>query len=81
MSNLERKMIRYQLMNKHQELVRAGAYKTARCILELLRRGYVQLGLCDSEWEAESILESVGLRGHYGRGGYATTFYLKKGGN
>ncbi len=78
MSNLERRIIRYRLMDKHRELVRAGAYETANCILRLLRHGYVPLGLGDAEWEAESILESVGLRGHCGRGGYSTMFYLKK---
>ena len=78
MTNLERRIIRYRLMDQHRVLVRAGAYETASCILRLLRHGSVRLGLRDAEWEAEMILEAAGLRGHCGRGGYSTMFYLKK---
>jgi hypothetical protein len=78
MENLERRIIRYKLMDKHRELVRGGELETAHCIFRLLRRGSVRLGLRDPEWAAEMILESVGLRGHCGRGGYSSTFYLKK---
>lgn len=78
MTNLERRMIRYRLMDQHRALVRAGAYDTASCIFRLLRHGSVRLGLRDAEWEAEMILEAAGLRGHCGRGGYSTMFYLKK---
>lgn len=78
MTNLERRMIRYRLMDQHRALVRAGAYETANCILRLLRHDSVRLGLRDAEWEAEMILEAAGLRGHCGRGGYSTMFYLRK---
>lgn len=80
MSNLERKITRYKLMEKHMELVRGGKLQTANCIYRLLLRGYVRLGLRDSEWEAEMILEAAGLHGHCGRGGYSSMFYLKKEG-
>lgn len=78
MTNLERRIIRYKLMEQHRALVRAGSFETANCILRLLRHGFVRLGLRDAEWEAETILEAAGLRGHCGRGGYSTMFYLKK---
>lgn len=78
MRSLERRIIRYRLMERHMELIRSGAYETARAIFRLLRQGYVRLGLSDPEWEAETILEAVGLIGHCGRGGYSTMFYLKK---
>lgn len=78
MNNLERKITRYKLMEKHRELVRGGKLETANCIYRLLLRGYVRLGLRDSEWEAEMVLEAAGLRGHCGRGGYSSMFYLKK---
>ena len=78
MTNLERRIIRYRLIDQHRALVRAGAYETASIILRLLRQGYVRLGLRDAEWEAEMVLESVGLNGHCGRGGYSSMFYLKK---
>lgn len=78
MTNLERRIIRYRLIDQHRVLVRAGAYETASVILRLLRRGHVHLGLRDAEWDAEMILEAAGLRGRCGRGGRSMDFYLKK---
>ncbi len=78
MTNLERRIIRYRLIDQHRALVRAGAYETASVILRLLRRGHVHLGLRDAEWEAETIFEAAGLRGRCGRGGCSMEFYLKK---
>ena len=49
MTNLERRIIRYRLIDQHRVLVRAGAYETASVILRLLRRGHVHLGLRDAE--------------------------------
>ena len=78
MTNLERRIIRYRLIDQHRVLVRAGAYETASAILRLLRQGHVRLGLRDAEWEAEMVLEAAGLHGHCSRSGYSTMFYLKK---
>lgn len=80
MKSLERRIVRYRLMDQHRALVRAGSYEAAELVLRLLRRGYVRLGLRDSDWEAEMVLEAAGLNGHCGRGGYSTMFYLKREG-
>lgn len=78
MKTLERRIIRYRIMDQHRALVRAGSYEAAELVLRLLRRGYVRLGLRDAEWEAETVLEAAGLNGHCGRRGYSMMFYLKR---
>ena len=80
MTNLERRIIRYRLMDQHRTLVRAGSYGVAELVLRLLRRGHVSLGLWDDAWEAEQVLTAAGLNPHYSRNGNLAMFYLAKEG-
>lgn len=51
---LEKKIRRYKMMEKHQELVRSGKFEAGRLVLELLRTGRVYLGLDDDSWTVEN---------------------------
>lgn len=67
---LEKKILRYKLMDTHRVLVRQGKLLEAREILRLLRKGYIKLGLGDVEWEVERLCEELGCRIRYSSRGY-----------
>lgn len=61
MKGLNLKIKRYQLLQKHQELVKLGKFYSARKILDFLNHGSIYLGFDDNSWECESILEKLGF--------------------
>ena len=66
---LEKKILRYKLMDAHRKLVREGKLLEAKDILKLLRKGRIKLGLDDVSWEVERLCEELGCRiSHSGRG-------------
>ena len=60
MKDLEKKIRRYNLMHIHRGLVKDGKYAIAKNILWLLVNGSVKLGLGDTDWETEKVLEKKG---------------------
>ena len=73
---LQRNIKRYKIIEKHIEWVKAGEYMSARSLLWLLRKGYVKLGLGDTDYKTESFLESIDCSVFYGRNGYTATFRI-----
>lgn len=67
---LEKKILRYKLMDTHRKLVREGKLLEAREVLRLLRKGRVKLGLGDVDWEVERLCEELGCRIRYSSRGY-----------
>lgn len=74
---LKRKIVRYKLMEIHQEYVRVGKFDVAKRILELLRRGKITLYLSDTDWEVEHLCENMGLYIWYDRRGYKAVAHLQ----
>lgn len=75
---LANKILRYKVMDKHRELVRAGKLLEARELLRLLRKGKIKLGLGDIDWEVERICEELGCRINYSGRGYTCTVILNR---
>lgn len=76
MQELERKILRYKLMDTHRSLVREGKLLEAREILRLLRKDSIKLGLGDVEWAVECICEELGCRINYSGRGYSVRVIL-----
>lgn len=73
---LQKNIRRYKIVEKHIEWVKTGEYVAARNLLWLLRKGYVKLGLGNTDWQTESFLEGVGCSVRYDRNGYIATFKI-----
>ena len=73
---LEKKIRRYKMMEKHQELVRSGKYGAAKLVLRLLQTGKVHLGLDDNSWIVERECEKMGCYIYYSRTGYSAIAHL-----
>lgn len=73
---LQKNIRRYKIIEKHIEWVKNGKYIAARNLLRLLRKGYIKLGLGDTDWETEMFLESIDCPVFYGRSGYTATFRI-----
>ncbi len=73
---LQKNIRRYKIIEKHIEWVKNGEYIAARNLLWLLRKGYVKLGLGNTDYETESFLESIDCPVFYGRNGYTATFRI-----
>ena len=69
-TDLQRKIIKYQLINKHTELVSSGKYNVAKNILHFLNHREIRLGLNDEDWETEQILNEAGIHIQYFIDGY-----------
>ena len=67
---LEKKIIRYKLMDICRKLVREGKLLEAREVLRLLRKGRIKLGLDDVSWEVERLCEELGCKIRYSSRGY-----------
>ena len=59
----------------HKDLVKAGEYGTASRVYDLLMNGRVTLGLNDTDWNAEHLLQKIGCGIQYSRSGYSATVY------
>lgn len=73
---LEKKILRYKLMDAHRNLVREGKLLEAREVLRLLREGRLKLGLGDVSWEVERLCEELGCRISYSSRGYTAEVRL-----
>lgn len=73
---LEKKILRYKLMDTHRKLVREGKLLEAREVLRLLRKGRLKLGLDDVSWEVERLCEELGCRINYSSRGYTAEVRL-----
>lgn len=67
---------KYKIIEKHIEWTKSGNYAAARNLLWLLRKGYVKLGLDNTDYETECFLESIDSPVFYGRNGYTATFRI-----
>lgn len=67
---LQRKILRYKVMDVHRALVKEGKLLEARELLRLLRKGYIKLGLDDVSWNVESLCEKLGCKILYNNRGY-----------
>lgn len=67
--------MKHELMKVHRTLATGSPedMKCARRILQLLRRGRITLGLGDTDWLVESLLEDLGVHLTYSRRGYSAT--------
>ena len=52
---------RKNLMDLHRRLIRIGEYQVAKKILRLLMHGSIVLGLSDTDWETQCLLEDMGI--------------------
>lgn len=52
---------RRSLMDLHKKLIRIGDYQAARMILGLLIHGSIILGLSDTDWQVQLLLEDAGI--------------------
>lgn len=71
-------MNRNELMKAHRTLALGSPedMQAARCILQLLRRGQITLGLGDVDFRVEILLEDLGVPITYNRRGYSATAKL-----
>lgn len=76
MKDLEKKIRRYNLMHIHRGLVKDGKYAIAKNILWLLVNGSVKLGLGDTDWETEKLLEKSGCKFSISGRSYTATAWL-----
>lgn len=76
MNMLDKKIRRYKLMDAHRKLVREGKLLEAKELLRLLRKGSIELGLGDVDWEVERICEKLGCRINYSHRGYTAIVVL-----
>ena len=60
----------------YREFVRTGQFFEARSILKLLRNGKVTLGLCDEDWNVQTVLEGAGFRVWFSRNGYQAVAHI-----
>ena len=67
---LEKKILRYKLMDAHRNLIKEGDFLEAKEILRLLRNGRNILGLDDVSWRVEELCEELGCRINYRSRGY-----------
>lgn len=73
---IKKNIRKYKIIEKHIEWTKSGNYVAARNLLWLLRKGYVKLGLGNTDYETESFLESIDCPVFYGRSGYTATFRI-----
>lgn len=73
---LKENIRRYKIMETHMEFTRCGMYIEALLIMELLRNGQVKLGISESEWNVEYVLEEIGCPVSYGQNHWTATFRL-----
>lgn len=80
MTALERKLIRYRLIDRHRELVRGSQQDllVARRLLHFLLAGEILLGLGDIDWAVEQELDHVGVHINYRGRGYTAYARLRK---
>lgn len=66
-----------KIREMHTKLVRKGKFETARCLLYLLRKGNMKVGLGeDAGFEAECIAEEYGCCVTYSRNYNVATIHL-----
>lgn len=77
---LERKIIRYRLIDRHRELVRGSMQDllVAHRLLHFLLAGEIRLGLDDVSWAVERELDRAGVRINYSGRGYTAYARLRK---
>lgn len=73
---IKKNIRKYKIIEKHIEWTKSGNYVAARNLLWLLRKGYVKLGLGDTDYETERFLENIDCPVFYGRSGYTATFRI-----
>lgn len=80
MTALERKLIRYRLIDRHRELVRGSQQDllVARRLLHFLLAGEILLGLGDIDWAVEQELDRAGVHINYRGRGYTAYARLRK---
>ena len=66
--SLKKNLIKYRLIGKHLEAVKAGKFEEGRCLLYLLRKHTLSVGLgYDAGYAVEIIAEECGCRVRYSR--------------
>lgn len=73
---LQRKILRYKVMDAHRTLVKEGKFLEARELLRLLRKGHIKLWLDDVSWNVESLCEKLGCKIFYSSRGYTAEVRL-----
>lgn len=73
---LQKNIRRYKIVEKQIEWTKSGNYLAARNLLWLLRKGYVKLGLGNTDWQTESFLEGIGCPVRYDRNSYVAIFKI-----
>ncbi len=80
MTALERKIVRYRLIDRHRELVRGSEQDllVARRLLHFLLAGEILLDLGDIDWAVEQELDRAGIHINYRGRGYTAYARLRK---
>ncbi len=81
MANIQDRILRYRIIEKHIQLVREGDLQTAWGLLYLLRHGKINFGLFPYSAKTESILDKLGCKAYYSRNYSIATLYLRANGN
>ncbi len=76
LNTLKLKLLRANVMTAYSQLVRNGEFWLARTLLRLLSNERVNLGLGDSDFKVECILEKLGCGIRYSRDGNFARVYL-----
>lgn len=63
MSNLQKKLLRYEIMNKHRKLVNGSQEEmdVARNLLKFLNNGKIKLTKLWPDWQTEYLLKDLGV--------------------
>lgn len=80
MTALERKIVRYRLIDRHRELVRGSMQDllVARRLLHFLLAGEILLDLGDVDWAVEQELDHAGVHINYSGRSYTAYARLRK---
>lgn len=73
---LKSKLLRANVMNAYIDFVRSENFIEAWLLFRLLRNGKIRLGLDDTSYAVERILEKIGCRIRYSRNYDIATAYL-----
>lgn len=78
MKTLEKKLIRYRLIDRHIQLVKGSTddMQVARRLLHFLSTGEIRLGLGDVDWAVEQELENAGVHLRYSSRGYSAYAHI-----
>lgn len=68
-------MQKKRLMFAYHDFIKAGKFKAAWLVLNLLKEKSISIGLDDASYELEKLAQKLRLRMSYGRSGYSARIF------